>query len=155
MLKCGNLANLMFISPSNFLVGRTNENKMLNILPSKHRRYVCIAFIQCWPNIEDIVPTLYRCYTNVLCLLGRPIDKISSLSVNTCVAEWFVSIFSSFDAGIADAISSCKWPKNALNQIIWWLPISIHEQSYLFHWHFLFGLKLSWNNIHLTYIYDF
>ena len=23
-------------------------------------------------NIEDVVPTLYKCYTNVLCVLGVP-----------------------------------------------------------------------------------
>ena len=27
-------------------------------------------FIQCWTNVEDVGPTLYKCYTNVLCLLG-------------------------------------------------------------------------------------
>ena len=30
----------------------------------------CITFIQCWSNVEDVGPTLYKCYTNVLCLLG-------------------------------------------------------------------------------------
>ena len=28
-------------------------------------------FIQCWTNVENVGPTLYKCYTNVLCLLGR------------------------------------------------------------------------------------
>ena len=31
---------------------------------------ICITFIQCWANVEDIGPALYKCYTNVLCLLG-------------------------------------------------------------------------------------
>ena len=31
---------------------------------------VCITFVQCWTNVEDVGPTLYKCYTNVLCLLG-------------------------------------------------------------------------------------
>ena len=35
--------------------------------PSKH---ICITFILCWTNVEDVGPTLYKCYTNVLCLLG-------------------------------------------------------------------------------------
>ena len=29
-----------------------------------------IPFIQCWSNFKDVGPTLYKCYTNVLCLLG-------------------------------------------------------------------------------------
>ena len=29
----------------------------------------CTTFIQCWANVEDVGPTLYECFTNVLCLL--------------------------------------------------------------------------------------
>ena len=32
---------------------------------------ICITFAQCWTNVEDVGPTLYKYYTNVLCLLGR------------------------------------------------------------------------------------
>ena len=28
-------------------------------------------FMQCWTSVEDVGPTLYKCHTNVLCLLGR------------------------------------------------------------------------------------
>ena len=28
-------------------------------------------FMQCWTNVEDVGPTLYKYYTNVLCLLGN------------------------------------------------------------------------------------
>ena len=31
---------------------------------------ICITFVQCWTNVEDVGPTLYKCYTSVLCLLG-------------------------------------------------------------------------------------
>ena len=30
---------------------------------------ICITFVQCRPNVFDVGPTLYKCYTNVLCLL--------------------------------------------------------------------------------------
>ena len=29
----------------------------------------CIAFVQCWTNVEDVGPTLYKWYTNLSCLL--------------------------------------------------------------------------------------
>ena len=35
---------------------------------------ICIIFIQCWTNVEDVGPTLYKCYTNVLCLAGMDPD---------------------------------------------------------------------------------
>ena len=31
---------------------------------------ICITFVQCWSNVGDVGPTLYKCYTNVLCLMG-------------------------------------------------------------------------------------
>ena len=42
--------------------------------PSKH-----ITFIQCWTNVEDVGPTLYKCYTNVLSLLGNERSAIVRL----------------------------------------------------------------------------
>ena len=38
---------------------------------------ICITFIQRWPNVFDVGPTLYKCYRNVLCLLGIALTKIS------------------------------------------------------------------------------
>ena len=34
---------------------------------AQQTRNICIAFVQC---VEDDGPALYKCYTNVLCLLG-------------------------------------------------------------------------------------
>ena len=31
---------------------------------------ICITFVQRRPTVFDASPTLYKCYTNVLCLLG-------------------------------------------------------------------------------------
>ena len=31
---------------------------------------ICMTFLQCWVNVKDVEPTLYKCYTNVWCLLG-------------------------------------------------------------------------------------
>ena len=35
-------------------------------VPSKQN--ICITFVQCRPNVFDVGPTLYKWYTNVLCL---------------------------------------------------------------------------------------
>ena len=44
-------------------------------MASQQTQNVCITFIQniviqCWNNVEDIGQMLYKCYTNVVCLLG-------------------------------------------------------------------------------------
>ena len=33
---------------------------------------ICIIFVQRRPNVFDVGSTLYKCYTNALCLLGSP-----------------------------------------------------------------------------------
>ena len=42
----------------------------INLCPSPVSTNICITFVQCWSNVEDVGPALYKCYTNVLCLLG-------------------------------------------------------------------------------------
>ena len=37
---------------------------------SKQTQNICITFVQRWRNVFDVGPTLYKCYTNVMCLLG-------------------------------------------------------------------------------------
>ena len=37
---------------------------------SRQAQNMCITFIQRRPNVFHVGPTLYKCYTNVLCLLG-------------------------------------------------------------------------------------
>ena len=39
-----------------------------SVVPCK-QNIMCITFLQCRTNVEDVGPTLYRCYTNVICLL--------------------------------------------------------------------------------------
>ena len=50
---------------------------MLKLLDPKHLLTCPVNtkhlydFMQYWTNVEDVGPTLYKCYTNVWCLLGR------------------------------------------------------------------------------------
>ena len=39
-------------------------------IPAQQTQNICITFIQRRPNVFDVGPTLYKCYANVLCLLG-------------------------------------------------------------------------------------
>ena len=51
----------------------------------------CITFIQRRPNVEDVVPTLYKCYTNVLCLMGCLLTVTGYLFITgsgTAVLSW-------------------------------------------------------------------
>ena len=38
--------------------------------PFQQTQHICITFVQRRPNVYDVGPTLHKCYTDVLCLLG-------------------------------------------------------------------------------------
>ena len=40
---------------------------------------ICKTFVQRRPNVFDVGPTLYKCYTNVLCLLGQRRKRRASI----------------------------------------------------------------------------
>ena len=42
----------------------------VNFRHTQQTQNICITFKQCWANVEDVGPTLYKLYANVLCLLG-------------------------------------------------------------------------------------
>ena len=48
---------------------------------------ICITVVQCWTNVGDVGPTLYKFYTNVLYLLGSRVfrdDPISKDFLSKC-----------------------------------------------------------------------
>ena len=63
---------------------------------------ICITFIQHRPNVFDVGPTLYKCYTDVLCLLGTEcltpyFSMISSSSYYYLLLFiWFLGIKGSY-----------------------------------------------------------
>ena len=44
-------------------------------MPTQQTQNSCrpLLFVQCWNNVGDVGPALYKYYTNVLCLLGNHI----------------------------------------------------------------------------------
>ena len=53
------------------------------VATSQQTQNFCIAFVQRRPNVFAIGPTLYKCYTNVLCLLSKV-----QLSISACLHYW-------------------------------------------------------------------
>ena len=37
---------------------------------SQKTQNICITILQFWSNVENVGPTMYKCYTNILCSLG-------------------------------------------------------------------------------------
>ena len=54
---------------------------------SQQTQNMCITFEQWRTNVEDVGTTLYKCYTNVLCLLGSPYLSVLHyrLTAKSCV----------------------------------------------------------------------
>ena len=49
------------------------------LITAQWTQNISITFVYCWPNVEDLGPTLYKCYTQVLCLLGA--EKVRWINV--------------------------------------------------------------------------
>ena len=48
----------------------------INSVPTTQQpQLICTKIVQRRPNVFDVGPTLYKCYTNVLRLLGRPVHN--------------------------------------------------------------------------------
>ena len=50
-------------------------SKLFLFSPSQQTQNMCITFVQRRPNVFDMGPTLYKCHTNVLRLLGYAIFR--------------------------------------------------------------------------------
>ena len=47
-------------------------------MDSQQTQEICITFVQRLTNVFDVGPTLYKCYTNILCLLGFTSQETNS-----------------------------------------------------------------------------
>ena len=66
----------------------------MNNVPSKHKTFVCVTFVQCWTNVEDVGPTLYKSCTNVLRFLG--ITRMPSLIKKTYNKHYYCNNYITF-----------------------------------------------------------
>ena len=51
----------------------------MQIAVTQQPQNICITFVQRRPNVFDVGPTLCKCYTNVLCILGISIVSITQV----------------------------------------------------------------------------
>ena len=66
---------------------------------SQQTQNILITFIQCWSNVFDVGPTLYKCYTNVLCLLEYAVSIGHTRITETLRWTWTLSDLSSTPYG--------------------------------------------------------
>ena len=62
--------NMKFIFNFSAILTNSLIRPSLSVNMTQQAQNICIIFIQRRPNVFDVGPTLYKCYTDVLCLLG-------------------------------------------------------------------------------------
>ena len=80
-----------------------------------------ITFIQCWTNVKDVGPTLYKYYTMFFCLLGcrQPVSRgawcprVCLLDLPTCL--WRVYRLLALIASLSYSDLSCLHPPPILS----------------------------------------
>ena len=88
-----------------------NWRDIFHDLKSQQAQNICITFVQRRPNLFDVGPTLYKCYTSVLSLLGfafpSPQFPPSSLQVTIALyCTHHFSVFYSQHLGLTPAAAS-------------------------------------------------
>ena len=107
---------LLYIQVFNFV---QSFSCVVKTLAAQQTQNICITFIQRRTNVFDVGPTLYKCYTNGLCLPGglhsaEPhISKREILSLYGRLAllpqNYLIWIFTHLKLCLADAIHNFKW----------------------------------------------
>ena len=88
-----------------------------NVVKAQQTQNIFITFLKRWTRVEDVWPTLYKCHTKCLCLLGvswvatRQTEHIYPMFDQCC--EITVSIsknirFFLFHAEVADSMLQIK-----------------------------------------------
>ena len=65
---------------------------------------ICITFIQRRPNVFDVGPTLYKCYTNVSCSLAVFTGSVAQAVAHLLCVEWLLT-----KQGIASSLRQAKF----------------------------------------------
>ena len=60
------LINITFCGNYPVTLGSTPTLRSYILLNTQPTQNICITFVQCRPNVFDVGPTLYKCYTSVL-----------------------------------------------------------------------------------------
>ena len=59
---------------------------------SQQKQNICITFMRRRPNVFDVGPTLYKWYTNILCLLGFSVLYFQWIG-NVVTCSWWENIW--------------------------------------------------------------
>ena len=71
----------MELCPSSRWSCSSKRSTLINTIQSQH----CITLVQRWTNVFDVGTTLYKCYTDVLCLL----EYVSFIAGDNIVFLWW------------------------------------------------------------------
>ena len=136
----------------NSRIHQNNDITCVYVGLSQQTKNICITFIQRRLNVFDVGPTLYKCYTNILCLLW--------CAFNWNIIRIYFCLFP--DICLADAGATFSRPGiKPLGGLLWWPSASkkqvncfthflryvLHQQDYLFLIDDTFWKKILWNTV--------
>ena len=63
---------------------------------SQQTKNICITFVQCWTNVEDVGPTLYKCYKMFCVCWDTPRFLMIQLCADAFCCFVYISIYKVF-----------------------------------------------------------
>ena len=83
--------------------GTPNSYYAISPRDSQQTQNICISSVQRRPNVFDVGPTLYRWYTNILCLLWFIIPSTTNPAVR------HFTLYTAWRCGLRRSVSSVPW----------------------------------------------
>ena len=105
---------------------------MFNIIPNQQAQNLSIAFVQRRPNVFDVGPALYKCYTNILRLLEMLLDyKVSLAATRALAADWTLNrqFYAKADAlheGFSHGVNGQSINQSAASSAVQVVPVEIN-----------------------------
>ena len=59
-----------YVHSNNFIIDKNYKCTFYHRRTTLQTQNICLTFVQRRPNVFDVGPTLYKCHTHILCLLG-------------------------------------------------------------------------------------
>ena len=83
----------------------------------QHTQIICITLIQRRPNVFDVGPTLYKCYTNVLLGVINPVSA----------EHYYIVIFNLFYKQVKSQLLGMKWLSKHQHLQMFGLKLNTYE----------------------------
>ena len=128
----------------------SSSNEMCKRRYPQQTQNICITLVQCWINVGDVEPTLYKCYTKVLYLLCHYLHIQHGIFTLRLLNAGPASQTMGHDLASIWSMSSVCWAQGSIFKSRVWRKTRLHcsaKENTLCHLLLFNRLEMKWNEM--------